>query len=317
MKAIRRFATTNRKTIAEPLAVQILNHIRAENFGEGTHLSTQQLADRFSVSRSPVTRALDLLAKSGVVEHLPNKGYRVGSTRGSGVSAGDVAESKDPLAALYFRIVADRLRGQLGERVSARALQIRYGVTRSQIGKLLDRMTREGWAERRQGYGWSLASVITTPEALEHSYRLRLAIEPAALLEPTFCLSRPRAEQARERERELLEAIETMPPDMLYERGIRFHEMLAEASGNAFFLEALQRVNRMRRLFTYQMMGNRQRYYRQVGTHIRILDLLMEGRNMEAAETMRSHLLEVLENIRVLPQKSLSAGQENKDEPSS
>jgi DNA-binding GntR family transcriptional regulator len=205
------------------------------------------------------------------------------------------------LAPFYFRVVADRLKGELGDRVSARALQMRYGLTRSQTGKLLDRMVEEGWAERRPGYGWSLASVITTPEALEQSYRLRLAIEPAGLLEPTFHLPKAVAAKGREREKELLDgAIETMPPDILYERGVRFHEMLAEASGNAFFLEALRRVNRMRRLFTYRTMANRERYYPQVETHIRILDLLEEERNAEAAETMRNHLLGVLENMRGL-----------------
>ena len=292
--------TRNRRAITEPLAEQILSHIRAEALQPGTHLPAQQLADRFHVSRSPVSRALALLAENNVVKHQAGQGFVVAAGAHSRTKRVNLAKS-DQLTPVYFQIVNDRLQGGLADRVSARSLQMRYHLTRSQVTQLLDRMVREGWAERRPGYGWALASVITTPEALEKSYRLRLAIEPAGLLEPTFDLAPALSREARERESELLDGgIDAMPPDVLYERGVQFHEMLARASGNSFFLEALQRINRMRRLITYQTMANRERYYLQVKAHIRILDFLAEGRNAQAAETMREHLLEVLENMRRL-----------------
>lgn len=93
-------------------------------------------------------------------------------------------------------------------------------------------------------------------------------------------------------------AIDTVSADALYERGVRFHETLAAASNNPFFLEALKRINRVRRLLAYRSMGNRQRYYSQAREHIRILDLLMQDRNEEAAEAMRRHIQSVVKNLK-------------------
>src|SRR5256885_8984978 len=48
------------------------------------------------------------------------------------------------------------------------------------------RISQEGWIERKPGYGWTFAAMLTTPDSLLQSYRLRMALEPAALLEPGY-----------------------------------------------------------------------------------------------------------------------------------
>jgi DNA-binding GntR family transcriptional regulator len=105
--------------------------------------------------------------------------------------------------------------------------------------------------------------------------------------------------RSREQEAAMLRgSIDTMSPDVLYERGVQFHELLAEASRNPFFLDTLRRVNRMRRLFAYRAMIDRRRYYGQVEEHIRVLDLLLDGRNADAARAMHIHLESVLSNLK-------------------
>src|SRR3546814_15120665 len=69
-----------------------------------------------------------------------------------------------------------------------------YGLTRAQVSYILVRATREGWAERKQGYGWRFLPVAKTPEAFEQIYRFRMIIEPTAFLEPGFRL---RSEERR------------------------------------------------------------------------------------------------------------------------
>ena len=102
---------------------------------------------------------------------------------------------------------------------------------------MLSRVAHEGWAERRPGYGWSFSPMLTTPESLEQTYRVRLALEPAALLEPAYCLDPVTAARCRAAELRLLAgAIETDSADVLHERGVRFHEAIVGASGNPFFL---------------------------------------------------------------------------------
>jgi DNA-binding GntR family transcriptional regulator len=286
----------SRKDITGELAVLIVEHIRAQALQPGAHLPAQELADIFKVSRSPVIQALRLLEEKQLVTHVPNHGFYLAAQVPETEDLG--FERRTHLSTIYFKMAEDRLRGELKDQVSERSLRQSYGLTRGEVHELLNRMTQEGWAERRPGYGWTLAPVLTTPKALEQSYRLRIALEPASLIQPGFELPRQAAQRARASEQQLLDGgIETMSPDALYERGVRFHEMLAEASNNPFFLDTLRRINRMRRLFTYRAMADRARYYGQVKDHIRILDLLIENKNHQAADQMRAHLDRVLANI--------------------
>lgn len=287
-----------RRDITDELAARIVEHIRDHNLDSGAHLPAQLLADQFNVSRSPVVQALKLLVRKKILKHVPNHGFYV--LAGGVPKSAELGLAKQSrLTTAYFRMVQDRLNGDLAEQISERALRQRYALTQGEVGDLLNRAAQEGWAERRPGYGWTFSPVLTTPAALEQSYRLRIALEPACLLEPTFRLPQSEAQRARKQEERMLSGeIEKLSPDELYERGVRYHEMLAEASGNPFFLDALKRINRMRRLFTYSAMGDRRRYYRQITDHILILDLLMAGRNAEAADVMRRHLEDVLESVR-------------------
>lgn len=287
-----------RRDITDDLAARIVEHIRDHGLESGAHLPAQLLADQFNVSRSPVVQALKLLVQKKILNHIPNHGFYVAAA-GVPKSAELGLAKRSRLTTAYFRMVEDRLHGSLGDQISERALRQRYDLTLGEVGELLNRAAQEGWAERRPGYGWTFAPVLTTPAALEQSYRLRIALEPACLMEPTFFLPQAVAERARKQEERMLSGeIEKLSPDELYERGVRYHEMLAEASGNPFFLDVLRRINRMRRLFTYSAMGDRRRYYRQITDHIQILDLLMNRRNAEAAEVMRRHLEDVLESVR-------------------
>ena len=71
--------------------------------------------------------------------------------------------------------------------------------------------------------------MLSTQESLEQTYRVRLALEPAALLEPGYRLDADTADRLRAAEERLLAgAIETDSADALHERGVRFHEALVE-----------------------------------------------------------------------------------------
>ena len=189
----------------------------------------------------------------------------------------------------------------LPEEVSEQALKTRYGLTNTQLNAVLGRISQEGWAERKPGYGWLFSSMLTTPDSLLKSYRLRLALEPAALLEPGYRLDPKELERCRAAEIHLLQGgIETDTADQLHDRGVRFHESLVEASGNSFFIDTIKRVNRVRRLLSYRSMQDRKRYTEHCKQHLHVLDLLEKERNEEASEELRAHLrhtLDALSNI--------------------
>ncbi|WP_432239723.1 GntR family transcriptional regulator [Herbaspirillum robiniae] len=283
------------------ISKQIVELVKNQSWDTGTHLPAQMLADRLRVSRQPINTALAMLHEKGLLTRERNKGYFVGEGFSEGVS--DIMqalgiEETNVTTAVYFRIADDLLKGELPQEFSELLIKTRYGLTASQLNAVLSRIAKEGWAERKPGYGWTFSSMLLTPDSLLQSYRLRLALEPAALLEPGFKLDPQVLEQLRTTERHLLAGgIETATADELHNRGVRFHESLVEASGNAFFIDTIKRVNRVRRLLSYRSMRQRDRYPEHCRQHLHVLDLLVKERNDEASEFMKEHLQYTLSSI--------------------
>jgi DNA-binding GntR family transcriptional regulator len=287
-------------SLAPALPSQIIELVHAEGLAVGSHLPAQWLADRLRVSRSPVNEALGLLQSRGIVRREPNRGYFLAAAAPprDDAAAARRAEARDPITRSYFQVAEDRLRGELPDRFTEAWLRRRYGLTQAQLQAVLTRIADEGWARRKPGYGWEFSAMLTTPESLLQSYRLRLAIEPAALLEPRYRLEKAVLERCRAAERQLLKGgIQTATADQLHDRGVRFHESLVEGSGNPFFIDTMRRVNRVRRLLSYRSMRDRSRYKEHCEQHLRLLELLERERNDEAAEAMREHLGSTLRNL--------------------
>lgn len=286
--------------LSDQLANQIEHYLRDAGVPAGDHISAQTLADRFHVSRFPIQKALKKLTGRGVVTHEPRRGYFVANPEANGAEINGQAEEEadNPLSEVYFRIGEDRLSGKLPQSVSEKLMRERYDLSQSQLKALFNRMLSEGWIERRRGYGWRFHDMLTTPDALVQTYRMRAALEPAALLEPTFHIDTKTLDRLGETEQRLLDGeIETASSDALYSRGVVFHETLARASGNPYIFDALQRVNRIRRLLAYRSMINRERYYKQASEHLEIVNLVRRGLNAEASVAMRHHLGTVMTNL--------------------
>lgn len=282
------------------IAAQIIEFIRHEGLSEGAHLPAQMLADRIRVSRSPINEALQLLHEKGLLRRERNRGFFLAQSIDqplNEVTQGLGLEEADTITQTYFQVAEDRLRGMLPDEVSEAQLRNRYRLTSSQLQTVLARIAQEGWIQKKPGYGWEFSSMLTTPDSLLQSYRLRLALEPAALLEPGYQLDPQVLARCRTTELDLLDGgIETATADQLHERGVRFHEALVEASGNPFFIDTIKRVNRVRRLLSYRSMRDRKRYREHCLQHLELLDLLERGKNQNAAESMRAHLNATLAN---------------------
>lgn len=280
---------------------RILELIREERLPAGSHLPAQMLADRLRLSRSPVNHALGVLHDKGLLHREPNRGYFL--AREIEESAAELAEELGideggAASSVYFRIAEDRLQGLLPDTFSESLLKQRYALTSAQLQALLHRMAQEGWIQKKPGYGWEFSPMLTTSENLLQSYRLRLALEPAALLEPGYRIAPEVLARCRAAELHLLQGgIRTDTADQIHERGVRFHEALVEGSGNPFFVDAIRRVNRVRRLLSYRSTQDRKRYKQHCEQHLAILDLLEQQRNAEAAEMLREHLAATLRNM--------------------
>jgi len=280
---------------------QIIELIEQDQLPIGAHLAAQKIADRLRVSRSPVNEALVVLSESGIVQRQPNRGYFLAQNPSSidaGLQKRAGWSEVDVVTDTYFKVADALLRGELPLECSEALLRARYGLTNEQVKALLTRISTEGWVSRKPGYGWAFSSMMTTPDSLLQSYRLRLALEPAALLEPGYRLLPGVLERCRAAEQHLLDGgIDTDTADQLHDRGVRFHESLVEASGNPFFIDTIKRVNRVRRLLSYRSMRDRARYKQHCAQHLEVLRLLEQERNEEASEALAEHLRSTLKNL--------------------
>jgi DNA-binding GntR family transcriptional regulator len=277
--------------LTSQLAAQIVDFIREEDLPEGEPLSERRLAERMKVSRSPIRNALRLLADSGIVRQ---------AERGVVVSRADFPASlelDDPEnadEAAYLAIADHRLHGQLPERITENELMRRFDLTRGRLARVLRRMAQEGWVERLPGHGWAFLPMMTSVESYEDSYRFRLLIEPAAILEPRFRLNRPAVERVRDEQRWLQDGnIFEISTTQLFDIHARFHHTIIECSGNAFFADALKRINGVRRLVEYKQSLDRPNAILRCGEHIEIANLLLGNERKEASDMMLRHLLDL------------------------
>ncbi|ASY59333.1 hypothetical protein SS05631_b52410 (plasmid) [Sinorhizobium sp. CCBAU 05631] len=259
----------------------------------GEHLPCQMLADAFRVSRAPVNAALKKLETMGIVRAEPNRGYFLtidAAKVETGKPVGEPRrEEEDPL---YFRIAEDRLAGKLEERVSEKELMRLYDVARSRLLKSLHRIAEEGWIERLPGNGWAFRETLTSRKSYEEGYVFRAVIEQQAMLLPTFRSNEEEFRKARSVQTALGEGgYETWSRAEIVKANNEFHEMLVACSQNDFFLDAIKRVNRLRRLIEYQINIDRSRLPRQTSEHLHILDLVETGRRTEAAAFLYTHIM--------------------------
>lgn len=276
--------------LSERISTRILQDISSGALPKGAHLRGQHVADRYGVSRTPVRYALESLHMQGILDRHVNRGYFVATSLPGNISS-LLKESEAGKPDDYQRLAKDWLTDQLPEHVTEQMLRERYEWSKTKVGEILFRASREGWAERKEGYGWRFLPVAKTPEAFDEIYRFRMAIEPAAMLEPSFELDRDvLAEQRRIQEAMLACDFATQPDETLLSNGALFHEEIIKLSRNPFFLQALQRVNQMRRLMEYRAEIDHKRLIEQCTEHLEILSILERGEIVDASYRMRQHL---------------------------
>ncbi|NVO12416.1 MAG: GntR family transcriptional regulator [Rhodoplanes sp.] len=278
----------NQTVLTHQLAARITDIIRTANVPKGMRLVERKLAEQLRVSRSPVRNALRLLEAEGVVGGADGGGYVVLDPQLASEPRATPTPSDEET---YYRIARDRLDGTLPERVTENALVRRYRLTRVQLTKILRRIAGEGWIARLPGHGWEFLPVLTSMQAYEDSYRFRQTIEPAAILEPGFVLDRDALVACRAEQQRLLDGdIWTVSNATLFDLNSRLHEAIVTCSRNTFFIDALKRVDTLRRLIEYKQSLDRKNAVVRCREHVVLVDLLLANNREEASALMRRHL---------------------------
>lgn len=278
--------------MSELLAQRIERWIADEGLGKGTPLPERALAERFKVSRTPIRDALLRLAEQGTIAPREEGGYAVLTPPDAQLLSAPAIEIRhDREEKDYLRIAEDRLAGELPERVTENELMRRYGLTRAGLASVLQRIINEGWIERLPGKGWQFLPVLSTGSAYDQGFRLRILLEPAAILEPGFQLDEAALRRCRDEQQALVNgAVEWASPAQLFDANSHLHEVIAKCSGNVFIVDGLRRVNRLRRLMEYRKDVDRAASALRCKEHLTLIDLLLSGQREAAADFMRLHL---------------------------
>src|SRR3984885_7457549 len=288
MTAKRRTASSS---LQARLAGRILIHARERGYGPGAWLSENALAQTFGVSRTPVRGALAVLSKRGLLNVVPRRGYVLKrAVRDQDLEPyADLASEDEKLVQ---QMAADRFSGSLPDNVSETDLMRRYGVARGALARVLNGLVQDNVIERRSGHGWRFLPALDASQLHEDSYRFRLLIEPACVLEPTFRLDKARAQRLRQTHVGLLsDGLEKLNSIKFFELNAEFHEFVASCSRNRFLEQAVINQNRLRRFFSYIAVFAPERMRVSCSEHVAILDRLMAGEREHAATLLWRHLL--------------------------
>ena len=132
---------------------------------------------------------------------------------------------------------------------------------------------------------------MASRDAYAKATSFRAVIEPAALREPGYRLSAEIIGKLRsEQTRLYTSGFGTLTMSEIFQSGCAFHEELIRGADNPFYLEALRRVNAIRRLLAYRTFSDRDGMRRHVREHLKLLDLIEAGNLSSAARIMQRHL---------------------------
>ncbi|WP_439817350.1 GntR family transcriptional regulator [Zavarzinia sp. CC-PAN008] len=283
-----------RSSLQARIAQSLREHIRQQGLQVGDRLNLDSFARTLGVSRTPVQAAFDHLAQAGVLEQRPNRGYFIARAEAP------VPAAEARFGDLHGRILNDMTHGDLSGSTSESALLRRYGVGRGELGTVLRRLAREGLAQPSLGRGWSF--VALSLESMVQSYRLRMHLEPSFVMDPGFLADPSRLLPLLRDHDAMLEALagphaEEVLFDATFALDARFHQTLADLSGNRFHAELIRSHNVLRRTSEFLGRVRVANVRRSFQEHHAILEALLDGERDWAAAQLRRHLLRAADNV--------------------
>lgn len=272
------------------LAQKILDIAGERGIAPGERLAEQALASLCNVSRTPIRKALQVLADRGLVSAETEGGYVLAVDPVVTARLKDDAEG-DGESEIYTAILRDLAAGRIAEAQTIASLQRRYDASRQTVQNSLVKLSEENLAERGPGQQWLLKQFAVSADAAAKSYEYRLVTEPLALTLPDFRRDLPALTSLRQSMLILRGMSEASFDRKLFERtDFDFHTLIARSCGNPFMAEAL--VNHHRRRNAIPATGHVAvfRLMQSNLEHLQILEQIERGQMELAADLMRVHL---------------------------
>lgn len=190
----------------------------------------------------------------------------------------DSAPSATDRAYAYLREEILRCRLAPGSRIVEGEIAAELNMSNTPVKRAFGMLIHEGFVEVRPRHGYLVTEV--TLADVQEIYQLRQVIEPAAA---ELAASNASPEQLQEM-RQLVGDDPSLSYEERAESVLRFHEVLAEASGNARLASVLGGLmDEMQRLL-YMGFDISEDVTHQAGEHRELLDALLKGNHHTARE---------------------------------
>jgi len=177
---------------------------------------------------------------------------------------------------------------QPGERLEEQPLALRFGVSRTPIREALKQLETAGLVEVLSRRGAAVAAL--SPDRLIEMFEFMAEIEAFAGRLATRRLT-PEDHTSLVETHEACRAAVEQGTDAYYYANERFHHAIYKASRSRFLLE--QATNLHRRLKPYRrlQLRTRNRVFVSFGEHEQIVSAILAGKEQEAGDCLRSHVL--------------------------
>lgn len=293
------------------LVFEILrDHIVDGAFEDGLVLRENAVAEAFGVGRAPVRMALKRLEDEFLICKRQGHGFQVaqgGAPKKSVhlplhkaglIVPADLDEKlvkrnrRQHIYPAVERAVAASL--TLGRfRINQSALAEHFGVSRTVAHEILTGLERVGFVRQGRNARWYAGRL--TVEDLRESYELRWLLEPVALLQAAPGLSRQRLAAARD---QILRAQGKGPPDPedLNDIEVALHTGIVLDCTNRQMRTVLRNCQ-LPIIVTYgtvvrrpDVSPHRSGIPETLAEHLKIIELLLDGRAEEASKALEAHI---------------------------
>lgn len=275
----------------------VAERVRQGLLPEGALVTESMLAEQFGISRAPARRALEELARRGMVERAHGRGYRVLRCAEAPERPPTLTPDPTPLLSLP---TWERIYGEVENEIVARIAvadwrlnEVRmsqyFHVSRTVARDVVGRLQQRGLLRKDESSRWVAPAL--SHQRIDELYELREILEPAALvkaaprLPPGFLAAmRARIAEALPESQEDGAVLDRLEEDM--------HVTLLGHCGNRALVEAIAQpqsllvAHRFLYRWTSRMFGDEP----FLAEHIEILDRLEAGDARAAGAALERHL---------------------------
>lgn len=285
-------------------AFEILaQQIRDGAIAPGACLLESGVAQQFGISRAPARRALEELARSGLVHKSASRGYlvREGAARAPRTTAATAPAAPGAAPRLQALSTWEKIYGEVeheivariafaGWRVNEAKLARAYGVSRTVTRDVIGRLQQRGLLRKDDSSRWIAPAL--TPGHVRELYELRWVLEPVALQKAAPRLAPGFVRGLRERLEDAIDNADDLPSTTLDALEEDIHVALLGHCGSDTLMQAITLPQSL--LVAHRFL------YRETpdffGTepflpeHMKVIERLEQGKVPAAAKALETHL---------------------------